>query len=325
MLDALTFLGRMPKLHRGDGVAKAVRIEPEVWGDTRFKFLGEFSGVDRFSAIARLALVWSHCTERKTYNLFPEEIDAIAELQGFASHLLHSLILLGEKLDDGRIHLIGTKGRIEWYAKLEKAARKGGQKRSREAKRNKDGSFRSKKSSSPSPATIQPSPGSGLPAQPSVLVPAPVPALVIKNTGEGEKFESPDTMQGSLPIPTESAQPNFPVVQSKERPKYLAKVDEAIALWCEKYKASRGIKYHVSSKDAGIVRNMARAMSLPSFEIIFAAYLGMDNPFYEREEYPLSLLQRDFQKIFAAAQSGSKDRAIESHLAKARELADDQK
>ncbi len=103
----------------------SVRIEDEARRDPRFKILGKKIGSDRFSAIGRMIEVWAHCTERETYFLQPEIIDACADFDGFCELLLLPDVNLAEKTDQG-IRIKGTQGRIEWLAAKRENGKSGG-------------------------------------------------------------------------------------------------------------------------------------------------------------------------------------------------------
>lgn len=103
----------------------SVRIERKSFNDPRFKFLAKRLGVSLFDAVGRMAFVWSYCTEHETYFITPEAIDIIAEFENFSEVICEQNIGLGEKTSKG-IRIRGTRGRIEWLAKLRKNSIKGG-------------------------------------------------------------------------------------------------------------------------------------------------------------------------------------------------------
>jgi hypothetical protein len=134
----------------------AVRIETKALRDPRFAVLGKLLGTSRFDALGRVAAVWAYCTEKQARVLKSEFIDQIAEAEGFAAHLVAAE--LAESSDLG-VRIKGTKGRIEWYARLKRGNSKGGRARSEKAKRDRSGRFQLTSSSPPAPASaLSPSP-----------------------------------------------------------------------------------------------------------------------------------------------------------------------
>jgi hypothetical protein len=105
----------------------AIRVEEKALTDPRYAILGRLMGVDKFSARGRVEMLWSHCTEIKSYFLTSSVIDTLAECEGFSELICHPEVKLGEKTDSG-IRIKGTRGRIEWLAKLRKSSEKGGEK-----------------------------------------------------------------------------------------------------------------------------------------------------------------------------------------------------
>lgn len=101
-----------------------VNIEAMVWTDPRFRLLAEDVGIDRFSAIARVALLWAYCTDREVCELRAGEIDLLAEIPCFGTHLCGCG--LAERTSENLFRIKGTEGRIEWLTQLRKNGAKGG-------------------------------------------------------------------------------------------------------------------------------------------------------------------------------------------------------
>ena len=114
----------------------SVRIDQGAFSDPRFKRLGRLLGASaRFAhdvGLARMARVWSYCTERTTYVVSKEMIDAMLDADGAAS-----MIVLAELVDDdpAGIRVRGTNGRIEWLADARASSRLGGRARAAGAER----------------------------------------------------------------------------------------------------------------------------------------------------------------------------------------------
>lgn len=100
----------------------SVRIEGEAFSDVRIEILGNMAGYNRYEALGRLAHLWRVCTSRNQHVVSDAVVAAILGEKGVDA-LLDSE--LGERVDGG-IRVKGTKGRIEWLAKLRKNGRKGG-------------------------------------------------------------------------------------------------------------------------------------------------------------------------------------------------------
>ena len=115
-------------------------IEARAWGDVRFDVLARELGVDKYSALGRMAALWGECTERDIYYL---PLAVVALYLGCSQDrvvpALCDTALLGEDTPDG-IRIFGTEGKIEWLAKERARARKGGAARAKGV-RSPDGKF----------------------------------------------------------------------------------------------------------------------------------------------------------------------------------------
>jgi hypothetical protein len=174
------------------------RVDDEARRDPRFILLGKKLGTSRFDALARMGELWAYCTEKQTYFLSPEIIDALTEFTGFFQLLLDPEIGLAESADKG-IRIKGTKGRIEWLVKLRKQSKKGGEKTKAlwQAKRL------AKQGPTPTP---EPEPKQGalsLAPVPS-LAPSPVPVLS-KKTKKEEEGSAGEKNPPTTPIVVESS------------------------------------------------------------------------------------------------------------------------
>lgn len=95
-----------------------VTLENGVWEDARFSHLALLSRETRYSAIARMARLWSECTERGTLHLTRQLILCIfPEKRKYAEWIVEAE--LGVVQEDGSILLKGTKGRVEWLKRLQ--------------------------------------------------------------------------------------------------------------------------------------------------------------------------------------------------------------
>jgi uncharacterized protein len=101
-----------------------VRIEAKAFDDARIVALGRRLGIDRFSALGRMAFIWRHCTEEETHTITLELADAVADLTGFSDACVS--VGLATFVGPGLLKIKGTEGRIEWISHRREAARIGG-------------------------------------------------------------------------------------------------------------------------------------------------------------------------------------------------------
>lgn len=77
-----------------------------------------------------------------------------------------------------------------------------------------------------------------------------------------------------------------------------------VTLWCDEYKKAHGHSPPITGKDAGTLSKWAKGKARDGVQLLFAAYLQMQDRLYQEQKHPLSLFFRDLNKIFAAAKSG---------------------
>lgn len=103
-----------------------VNVEQYALTDPRYSVLGSLIGVDQWSALGRMLVIWNQCQERESYVLTVDIVNCMfSDVTGLAEALLKSG--LGKKHRHG-IYISGTKGRIEWLAKKRVTARLNGPK-----------------------------------------------------------------------------------------------------------------------------------------------------------------------------------------------------
>lgn len=100
----------------------AVRIEEEAFGDGRYEHLGQLLGTSKYDALGRMTFLWRQCTQEQSHVL-PESFVRVFVNPDFLVEAR-----LGERVDAG-IRIRGTRGRIEWLARLRKNGKKGGRPR----------------------------------------------------------------------------------------------------------------------------------------------------------------------------------------------------
>ena len=170
-------------------MAASVRIEDEAFSDERYGVLAALCGLaDADHARGKMARLWRQCTAQRTYVL---PIDLVCSVLGENGADCIVKASLGE-LVEGGIRIRGTKGRIEWLAKLRNNARKGG--KAKAAKRQDGGKQEAAKSL---PPAFPPAPAPA-PAQISEereadrSAPAPL-QLVPESAPEPKRRRSPET------------------------------------------------------------------------------------------------------------------------------------
>ena len=108
-------------------MAASVRIDDEAFSDRRYDVLAKHLGVPNADcARGMMASIWRQCTQQQAHVLDAQLVRAILGDNGPESLVIARL---GEVVEAG-IRIYGTRGRIEWLAKLRKNARKGGVARS---------------------------------------------------------------------------------------------------------------------------------------------------------------------------------------------------
>lgn len=149
-------------------MSASVRIEDEAFSDSRYAVLARSLGLaDVDHAIGKMARVWRQCTLEHRYSLPQTDVQALLGDGGVEALVTARL---GELTNDGLVRICGTRGRIEWLAKLKAGGRKGGKSRASKAKRDKKGRLATSR-----PSLVEAShPSPGLSSPP---VPAPVPVL----------------------------------------------------------------------------------------------------------------------------------------------------
>lgn len=107
-------------------MAVSVRIEDEAFSDRRYGVLARILGLpDADCARGKMAAVWRQCTQQQTHILSGEMVREVLGENGPDALIISEL---GEVVDGG-IRICGTRGRIEWLARLRKNGKKGGRPR----------------------------------------------------------------------------------------------------------------------------------------------------------------------------------------------------
>jgi hypothetical protein len=181
----------------------SVRLEDQVWTDPRFVMLGKLYGASHFDAIARVAMIWNYCTEKKIYSLSEALIETLSCVQNFSEFLVNKEVSLAVfDQETGLYRVKGTKGRVEWLARLRKNGKKGGRPKKTRTKPDDNQMVTQNVTRS--------EPG----ANPLVPVPVPVPTTVlINNNNTDTEIEVSASRNGLTPVP----QPSLFPIQKKSK------------------------------------------------------------------------------------------------------------
>jgi len=107
-------------------MAVSVRIEDEAFSDRRYDVLALMLGLpDADCARGKMAALWRQCTQQQTHILRAEMVCSVLGPNGPDALVKSELGVAVE----GGIRICGTKGRIEWLARLRKNGKKGGRPR----------------------------------------------------------------------------------------------------------------------------------------------------------------------------------------------------
>jgi hypothetical protein len=221
-------------------MAVSVRIEDEAFSDRRYDLLARELGLpDADCARGKMAAVWRQCTQQQTHILSVAMVCAVLGENGPRALENSSL---GVVTDTG-IRICGTKGRIEWLAKLRKNARKGGAATSAKRHSNR----RSSGSSAAVPIVSPPAPA-----------PAPAPAKEESGSPDGlaPLFDKVDRAAGEV-----GRQRNTKAAKRRaaENPDHQAAIDG----FHQRYKAAYGTKPDWNGKTIGMLSALGKRHPLP--------------------------------------------------------------
>jgi hypothetical protein len=217
-------------------MAVSVRIEDEAFSDRRYDVLARILGLpDADCARGKMAAVWRQCTQQQTHILSGEMVREILGENGPDALVLSTL---GEIVDGG-IRICGTRGRIEWLAKLRKNARKGGNARAakRLPKRQPIGTSAHNPDTSP---------------------PAPAPAPAPVTTKEEERGLAPlDLFKTKVDLSVEQAVVDR-VNRATREPKVHPDRARVIDAFHQRFKAASGEKPTWGPKEVGQIGGLLK-------------------------------------------------------------------
>lgn len=84
----------------------------------------------------------------------------------------------------------------------------------------------------------------------------------------------------------------------------VPKNKEFIAAYCERFKSRWGHNPEIFPKHAGIVKSLAKTLTLEKFEFYMDAYFLMPDSWIVKAKHPLEFFQLKFNEIQVFAQSG---------------------
>ena len=180
-----------------------VNVDSSSLTDPRFKLLGKALGMTHFEARGRCLFVWNECYERASSLLSLDEVDALAEHDGFGRAMVHVGLasLRGE-----RVHVKGIEQRIEWVKTRRRAAQEGGRKNRENWKQKKshdltDSHMASQKASLEEShvALLEESQPPKHADSPLALALALAPALALKNTEPSPPAQAPLALEPPKP------------------------------------------------------------------------------------------------------------------------------
>jgi hypothetical protein len=275
----------------GMRVLASVRIEEEARTDPRFTILGEKIGANRFDALGRMVEVWAYCTEKQTYFVRADMLDAVSGVKNFGNFLVESdLASLLEEEDSCGFRIKGTKGRIEWLSKLRKNGKKGG--RPRKSKHKPDGY----PDGNQTLTRIEP------PSNPLTLAPAPVLAPVISNPPSGE-------LAGATSL-VESEKSITPNIGGKG---YSPEVRESARRFCGAYVSAYQTKFpgqRPADLWDGAVKGQILALIKGGFPVdrlsqLVQVYFQLDDKWFKQRGYSFATFRSNLNLIDQALSSGA--------------------
>lgn len=91
---------------------------------------------------------------------------------------------------------------------------------------------------------------------------------------------------------------------AKKTPPKIPKSNQFIAAYCERFKVRWGHNPEIFPKHAGIVKALAKTLTLEKFEFYMDAYFLMPDSWVVKAKHPLEFFQLKFNEIQVFAQSG---------------------
>lgn len=222
-------------------MAVSVRIEDEAFSDRRYDVFARILGLpDADCARGKMAAVWRQCTQEQIYVLNGEMVRAILGENGPDALIISGL---GEVVDGG-IRISGTRGRIEWLARLRKNGRKGGR------PKKPNGNHLVSRNTAPE--------------QPGANPPAPAPAPVTTEEEKREGLAPLDLFKAKVDLAAEQAiidranQATRPAKPKTEPKPPHPDRQRVIDGFHERFKAAYGTKPTWDGKALGLISSLLK-------------------------------------------------------------------
>ncbi len=223
-------------------------IDDALLRDPRVILLARRLAVSRFDAIGRLLSVWSICYDRVATSLPAEQIDAAAECDGFAAHLVS--VGLAASVSGGKgggagsvFRLMGVASRIEYLNRAKSSGREGGKKKAV----NASASAKPYKGDSANPL------GSSYPS-----VPDSVSASVSDPVSDPETLRSGQARPAVEPTAVEplTLAPFPPPPAPKPRAQPSGDHARVIAAYVDRYEHATGAKPRITGRTGAEVKSL---------------------------------------------------------------------
>lgn len=257
-----------------------VNVDVKAFSDIRFQKLGAKVGLDKYSVRARFEEVWLHCTLQETYYISKEDFEALIPIDGFCE-AAQSVFLL--KPFRKTFYVSGTKGRIEWYGKLKKLSKLGGEANRKKHKQKQ---------------LVELKPSGYPPEHPTVE-----PSGNIRTDSPLSLTLSPSLVQKKSIARTPDGDPPSNSVSADENQK--TETTQAWEHYAEKLQSDHDIKASRGAKEMSLVKKLVREFGLESTKNMINSFLDDTDRFVVDQAYQIGLLYSQRQKYSARAKESN--------------------
>jgi hypothetical protein len=277
-----------------------VNVDVEAFHDFRFELLGKSLGLDKFSALGRMAMLWSFCTQRETYYVTRSIVDAITSCPGFCDAAVSVELLRNQ---DGKIYVCGTKGRIEWLRRLKQNSLKGGKATKRKHARIK-ASLGSKYAGPDDPGEDGQIVDQLTSQKPSAPTPAPAPALsptpTIINKRRDAFANAPASLGNKIHQLEEEEGGEGKKAKGAEIKRKKTEGAGVFDYYSYQLKSKHGINASRGAKEYKLLNSMIAEFGVEKTKKLIDQYLNENkNEWYREEAFPIGVLYSKKQKFLA--------------------------